>query len=194
MKALISRTSSGSIPLGAWNSSPSSWVSAALAVHESPVGEKNRGVSSSVLCLQRETGRSSIRRVSSVPSVIRPEMELSSGSKSMSKFGSISFPAKILEENASTPTLTLEENCGSHVVGDWPSCAIPVEELGFPGGGMDKNWNFGGGGGDEFNTGNFGGGSSDKSSMRSYYEQMIKSDPTNGLLLRNYGKYLQEVR
>lgn len=194
MRALICRSSSGSIPLGAWNSPTSPRVSAALAVHESTAGEKNRCVSSSILCLQRETGRTSIRRVSSVPSVIRAEMELSSGNKSMSKFGSLSFPAKILEEDVSTPTLTFEENCGSFGVGDWPSCGIPVEELEFSGGGMGKKWNFGGGGGDEFNTGNFGGGSSDKSSMRSYYEQMIKSNPTNGLLLRNYGKFLQEVQ
>lgn len=193
MRALICRTGSGSIPLGAWNSPTSPRVSAALPVHESAAGEKNRGVSSSILCLQRETGSTSIRRVSSVPSVILPEMELSRGNKCMRKFGSLSFPAKILEEDVSTPTLNLEQNRGSDGLGDWPSCAIPVEELGFPGGGMGKNGNFGSGGGDEFNTGNFGGGSSDKSSMGSYYEQMLKSDPTNALLLRNYGKYLQEV-
>ncbi|GFS32596.1 tetratricopeptide repeat (TPR)-like superfamily protein [Actinidia rufa] len=56
--------------------------------------------------------------------------------------------------------------------GDLPESGIPVEELEFPGG---------------------DGGKSDRSKIRAYYEEMLKSNPTNSLLFRNYGKFLHEV-
>ncbi|KAI5639553.1 hypothetical protein M9H77_00628 [Catharanthus roseus] len=177
MEAVICRTGSGSIPVPRLNTPTLPRVSSfSLPVHESFGGDKSSGSPTSIR-------RRSIHRVSSMPSVIRSEIELSGGAKSMSRLGSRSFPAKITEEEDS---LTLTENRRSYA-GDWPHSGIPVEELGLPGGGIGKNWNFGGGGsGDELSAG-------DGSSIASYYEKMLRSDPTNALLLRNYGKYLHEV-
>ncbi|GFZ17139.1 tetratricopeptide repeat (TPR)-like superfamily protein [Actinidia rufa] len=56
--------------------------------------------------------------------------------------------------------------------GDLPDSGIPVEEQGFPGV-DDRN--------------------DDRSKIRAYYEEMLKSNPTNSLLLRNYGSFLHEV-
>ncbi|XP_057480081.1 uncharacterized protein LOC130767283 [Actinidia eriantha] len=56
--------------------------------------------------------------------------------------------------------------------GDLPDSGIPVEEQGFPG--VD-------------------GRNDDRSKIRAYYEEMLKSNPTNSLLLRNYGSFLHEV-
>ncbi|KAL8053433.1 hypothetical protein ABFX02_05G070500 [Erythranthe guttata] len=64
-------------------------------------------------------------------------------------------------------------------------------ELGFPGGGMNRNRNSGGGGGGGGNGS--GGGDDDRHKMGVYYEEMLKSDPRNSLLLGNYAKYLREV-
>ncbi|KAL1556345.1 hypothetical protein AAHA92_11988 [Salvia divinorum] len=64
------------------------------------------------------------------------------------------------------------------------SLRIP-EELGTPGGGMNKNRNSGGSGGS--------GGGAEGSDIGAYYQEMIRSNPTNSLLLRNYGRYLHEV-
>lgn len=94
----------------------------------------------------------------------------------LSKLGSRSFsvlriPEKVEHEDRS---------------GDWPAT---WEELGSPGGGMNKNRKSGGGGG----NGGFGSGA-EPNNIGAYYLELIKSDPTNSLVLRNYGKYLHEVR
>ncbi|KAL7111215.1 hypothetical protein ACP275_05G074200 [Erythranthe tilingii] len=90
-----------------------------------------------------------------------------SGFRALSKLGSRSFTA--LPE--------VDQHDGS-------------TELGFPGGGMNKNSNSGGGGG---GGGNGSGGEDDRHKMGEYYEEMLKSDPRNSLLLGNYAKYLREV-
>ncbi|GER35451.1 tetratricopeptide repeat protein [Striga asiatica] len=51
------------------------------------------------------------------------------------------------------------------------------------GGGMDGKWNSGGG----------AGGGAEKSEIGAYYRKMLEPDPSNFLLLTNYGRYLHEV-
>ncbi|PSS11803.1 Adenosine monophosphate-protein like [Actinidia chinensis var. chinensis] len=71
---------------------------------------------------------------------------------------------------------------------------IPEEELEFPGGGIGKGRNSGGfGGSDGFGDGTFTGGDADRSKMGAYYQEMLKSNPTDSLLLRNYGRFLHEI-
>ncbi|KAK9275693.1 hypothetical protein L1049_022960 [Liquidambar formosana] len=55
--------------------------------------------------------------------------------------------------------------------------------LGFSGGGVGKGKK----------TGGDGSGDEDRSKMDAYYQEMLKSNPGDSLLLRNYGKFLHEV-
>ncbi|CAN0921746.1 hypothetical protein LINGRAHAP2_LOCUS32746 [Linum grandiflorum] len=66
------------------------------------------------------------------------------------------------------------------------------EDLAFPGqinggNGGNRGSGFGRGGGEEREDGDY------KKRMIEYYEQIIKSNPRDSLLLRNYGKFLYEV-
>ncbi|KAG8382504.1 hypothetical protein BUALT_Bualt05G0084100 [Buddleja alternifolia] len=54
--------------------------------------------------------------------------------------------------------------------------------IGISGGGMNKSRSCGGGGDAKQNK-----------IIGAYYQEILKSDPTNSLILRNYGKYLHEV-
>ncbi|XP_057475352.1 uncharacterized protein LOC130763455 [Actinidia eriantha] len=111
----------------------------------------------------RATG---IRRAFSEADVIRSDISFSR----LSRVESRSFPERIPEER------------------------FPAEELGFPGGGIGKGRNSGGfGGGDGFGDGAFTGGDADRRKMGAYYQEMLKSNPTDSLLLRNYGMFLHEI-
>ncbi|KAE9613289.1 putative tetratricopeptide-like helical domain-containing protein [Lupinus albus] len=70
-------------------------------------------------------------------------------------------------------------------IGVWQERGISMEELGF-GGGL-------GGGGDRGITTVTGGNGGERIQIGAYYEEMLKSNPTDALLLRNYGKFLHEV-
>ncbi|KAK4364647.1 hypothetical protein RND71_016005 [Anisodus tanguticus] len=109
-----------------------------------------------------------LRRTSSDSDVILSAIEGSGVTRTLSKLGSTSLPA-----------ITPEEDCGTSDLDEL--------EVGFPGGGIDKNRKFGGGGDGK------DGGNSDPRKIGEYYKEMLSSDPMNSLLLRNYGKYLHEV-
>ncbi|KAJ6426968.1 hypothetical protein OIU84_022546 [Salix udensis] len=124
-----------------------------------------------------------IRRALSDSDVIRSEREASRGLKKPSGAGSRSCPSMIPE---------VEE----HVFGDrvddyadiWPKSGIPLEELGSSGDGFGKSdGGHRGSGGNDWRNGD------DVSKMGDYYKQMLKSNPNDALILRNYGKYLHEV-
>ncbi|CAI9095328.1 OLC1v1031257C1 [Oldenlandia corymbosa var. corymbosa] len=195
MKAVILRSGSGTIPAGNWAASNSPKMSVSLPVQESGGFEKKRVCSSSSISLQVEFNRRSIRRASSEPDIIRSAY--AEGSKPLRKFGSRSFISRVPEEEAeevvSIGSLTLAEKPQSwsgFPGGDCSQGAIPIEELGFSGGGFGRNWNSGGGSGDDqYSAGDF----ADRRRIGAYYLEMLKSDPNNPLLLRNYGKYLHEV-
>ncbi|XP_077244811.1 uncharacterized protein LOC143884866 [Tasmannia lanceolata] len=69
-----------------------------------------------------------------------------------------------------------------------------TEELEFSDGGMGKGRKIGGGkrGGSD-GKGSFNGESADQNRIGAYYKEMLKANPRNPLLLRNYGKFLHEV-
>ncbi|KAL2233086.1 uncharacterized protein LOC105156004 [Sesamum indicum] len=176
MKSLLCRTGSGQIPVQTplMPSSPRHSVSLPFQDSAASVfsGQKK---SSQRVSLHKEMSRRNIRRSSSESDVIRLEM------RTLSKMGSRSFTTPRIPED--------EFGDGIHdrtgYTGDLPTSGMSWED-GFPGGGMNKNRNPGGGSG-----GN--GSDADRSKIGSYYQEMLKVDPTNSLLLRNYGKYLHEV-
>ncbi|CAN4128142.1 unnamed protein product [Withania somnifera] len=187
MKTVLFRTGSGSIPV----QSPVFPGSPRVSV---PARESISKGYKPMISLNLEVDRRSICRSSSESDVIRSAFEGSSVNWTLSKLGSTSLPAIILEEDCevldelevlpSIGSLSLTEDRQSYA-GDWPVNGIPIDEIGFPGGGIGKNRKFGGGNG--------GGGNSDPKKIGEYYKEMLNSDPMNSLLLRNYGKYLHEV-
>lgn len=96
-----------------------------------------------------------------------------------------SFPSRVPEEE-----LLPGGDRAASFANSWPEIGIPLEELGISGGGFGKG---GGGGGDDDGFGNSGGGNSDRSKLGAFYEEMLKANPGDALLLRNYSKYLHEV-
>ncbi|KAL0716830.1 hypothetical protein Bca4012_066152 [Brassica carinata] len=88
-------------------------------------------------------------------------------------------PAKIPEED---DEFRFSEGWGSLI---WKESGNPAEEQGVSGGG--------GGSGYSGGKGEGGGGYDDRSKIGDYYREMLKSDPSNSLLLMNYGKFLYEV-
>ncbi|KAH7834866.1 hypothetical protein Vadar_020478 [Vaccinium darrowii] len=118
-----------------------------------------------------------LRRAVSESNMIRSEGAFSS----LSGLGSGSFTARIPEEE--------ECVCGGFVNRRYlHENDVPVTEVGFSGGGIGK-----GGGRDDRGAGKFSGGNADWSKMDAYYQEMLKSDPTNSLLLANYAKFLHQV-
>ncbi|KAG5524205.1 hypothetical protein RHGRI_031015 [Rhododendron griersonianum] len=114
-----------------------------------------------------------IRRASSESDMIRPERSFSG----LSGVGSTSFTARIPEG----------EECVYGGFGRrnyWTESGVPVKEAGLPSGG---------GGNGDWSAGKFTGGNADWSKIGVYYQEMLKTDPTNSLLLRNYAKFLDEV-
>lgn len=183
MKTVLFRTGSGSIPV----QSPVAPGSPRVSV---PARESIAKSYKPIISLNLEVNRRNIRRTSSESDVIRSAFEGSGVTRTLSKLGSTSLPAIIPEEDCevlddlevlrSIGSLSLTEDQRSYTR-DWPGNG----ELGFSGGGIGKNRKFGGGDG--------GGGNSDPKKIGEYFKEMLKSDPMNSLLLRNYGKYLHEV-
>lgn len=122
-----------------------------------------------------------IRRAFSESDIIRSEI----GFSGLSGAGSLSFPARIPEDEH----LSEIDDEGERLVLNgpriWPEIGIPLEELGFFGGGGKPGG--GGGGYDGIGSGD------DRSKIGAYYLEMLKSNPGDSLLLRNYGKFLHEV-
>ncbi|EXC10951.1 hypothetical protein L484_004850 [Morus notabilis] len=131
------------------------------------------------LSLHSEVNRrrgSGIRRALSESDVILSETQLSGGFRS--------FPARMPEEvflPGGDRAASFANSC--------QEIEIPLEELGNSGGGFSK----GDSGGDDDGFGNSGGGNNDQSKLGAFYEEMLKANPGDALLLRNYNKYLHEV-
>ncbi|XP_016446925.1 uncharacterized protein LOC107771972 [Nicotiana tabacum] len=207
MKTVLFRTGSGSIPVQTPVVPGTSRVSVPVRQSVGGVlnGEKKKGCSSPRVSLHLEVNRRSICRASSESDGIQSAIEGPGVTRTLSKVGSMSFPAIIPEDDCGTEqdelvvlrsigSLSLTEDQRSYAE-DWPQSGIPTDELGFPGGGIGKNRKFPGRGGGrgESDASSFTGGNSYPKKIGAYYKQMLKSDPVNSLLLRNYGKYLHEV-
>lgn len=187
MKAVLIRT--GSVPVQAQSPHVSGSPRVSLSRSDSLSGVfsgEKAAVNSPKLSLhfeinRRRKDRAMIRRALSESDVFLPESDPSGA-------GSRSFPARIPEEDceSSAPLSRTTSFTAS-----WPEIGIPLEEIGISGGGFGQGRKSGGGG--DFGFGTYGGGSNDRSKLGEYYQKMLKANPGDSLLLRNYGKYLHEV-
>lgn len=180
MKAVLMGT--GSVPV----LSPGS-PRAALYLSDSVsgvfTGEKSPVTSPKISLHLDNNGRrdGGMRRAYSDTDMIRSE----AGISRMSGVGSRSFPSMIPEEEYVSDSGS--RGLKTNGAGVWPEIGIPVEELEFSdGGGFDKLRKSGGGD-------NGIGNDEEKSKMAAYYLEMLKSNPGDSLLLRNYAKFLHEV-
>ncbi|XP_058086645.1 uncharacterized protein LOC131233849 [Magnolia sinica] len=207
MKAILVRTGSGPIQAPFVIVSPKG----SFSDHDSGVGISFPGRNStasprSVLHSEsKEKGQfpTNFRRTLSDTDLIRYE---NSRFRSLNRVFSRSIPARIAEDEAlSEESVDLqtegEEDKGSSILkkkslelgisGILPENEILVEELEFSGGGIGKGRKVGGGNGG--GRGGDGGGNGDQNGIGAYYEEMLKANPGNPLLLGNYGKFLHEV-
>ena len=141
---------------------------------------------------EREVPGRRIRRALSESDIIRSE----SGFSKLNGVGSRSCPSKITEEDEEEEEEEEEEDDDDdegggplivkqksadrvNYAGSGPEIGIPVDELGFSGGGVDGN-----------GSGSFTG---DRRKLAAHYEEIVKLNPGDSLLLRNYAKFLHEV-
>ncbi|KAM7253791.1 hypothetical protein ACFE04_031473 [Oxalis oulophora] len=171
MKSVLPR--SGSVPsLQSLNRTGS--IKSSLHRHDSITGAVFSG--SPRVSLHLDVNKSNlggIRRAMSASDVHGSEKM----KESLTGAGSRSFPSRIEEDDDDRDS-----------VGMWSQSGIPLEKLGFFGGGWSNGhggYNGGGGGA--------GGGYNKKNNMGDYYKEMLKSNPGDSLVLRNYAKYLHEV-
>lgn len=125
-----------------------------------------------------------MRRAFSETDMIRSE----SGLSNLSGVGSRTFPPIIPEEECVSDSELGSPGLKTNGAGVWPEIGIPVEELEFSGGGGFGKGRKSGGGDNGIGNGE------EKSKMSAYYLEMIKSNPGDSLFLRNYAKFLHEVR
>lgn len=186
MKAILLRTGSVPVHFPAHPGSPK----ISLSLHNSVDGifssEKSTFCSPRISLHLEISGRRDppIRRAFSESDVIRSEREFSIGLRRLSEAGSWSFPARIPNEEEEE-----EHLIGVDHGGIWPESVIPVEQLEFLGDGFGKGKKNNG-----KNSGDRGNDGGDTRMMGDHYKQMLKSNPGNSLLLRNYAKYLHEVK
>ncbi|XP_057977074.1 uncharacterized protein LOC131164118 [Malania oleifera] len=195
MKAVLLRTSSA--PVQSWIGAGSPRV--IRAVHDPSAGvffSEKKSVVSPRVSLQLEINRGrdhpaarSIRRASS-------ENESASRLRRIGGAGSGSVTARIQEHRVDEDddegrSVVLRSRASDSVnyAANWTEIGIPLHELGFGGCGSGG----GGSGGGEVRSGSYGGGNADKSKIGAYYRQMLKANPGDFLLLRNYGRFLHEV-
>ncbi|KAK9985004.1 hypothetical protein SO802_034529 [Lithocarpus litseifolius] len=148
-------------------------------------GEKS-SVTSPKVSLHMDTNRrkdGGMRRAFSETDMIRSE----SGSSRVSGVGSRSFPSIIPEEEYVSDSELGSPGLNTNGAGVWPEIGIPVEEPGFSGGGGFGKGRKSGGGDNGI------GNDEEKRKMAAYYIEMVKSNPGDSLLLRNYAKFLHEV-
>ncbi|XVE57418.1 hypothetical protein DITRI_Ditri04bG0089400 [Diplodiscus trichospermus] len=127
-----------------------------------------------------------IRRALSDTDVIKSEPRIPVGSRC--------FPAGIPEEEYMSDVevdrelrtlVTAKGNDRASFAPIWSEFGISMEEIGFSGDGFGNGGKSGGNHGDD----SYG----DKSKIGEYYREMLKLNPTDSLLLRNYGRFLHEV-
>lgn len=131
-------------------------------------------------------GDKGIRRILSENDVIRWVNDFSGGSIRSSRCYAARIPEeeKVSEGGDDDDGGSLSLRTNASFSGVWAECGIPLEDLGFSGGGR---------GSDDCGFGSFSGGYSDRSKIGEYYQKMLKKNPSDSLLLRNYGKFLHEV-
>lgn len=199
MKAVLVRTGSGSIQPPVYSGSPKVAISDKSHV-ASPRVAMHLGMND-----RKDFPARSIRRAVSESEVLRSETDAYGRFIRLRSVAAQHFSTSIPEEeylnesavdDGSLSILKQVGFDGANYARVWPETGIPPEDLGFYDGGIGKGRKVGGGGGSgggDFLNANFKGGNSDGGKIGAYYQEMLKSNPSDPLLLRNYGKFLHEV-
>ncbi|XP_077234967.1 uncharacterized protein LOC143877092 [Tasmannia lanceolata] len=88
----------------------------------------------------------------------------------------------------------LDLGISDQVAGICTGSEVFTEEVEFSDGGVGNGRKVGGGkGGGSGGNESFTGGGADQNRIEAYYQEMLKANPGDPLLLRNYGKFLHEV-
>lgn len=193
MKSALART--GSVPVISPAGAPSPSFSNYRPFHKSYVSSPKISLHFEINH-RRGAKSSGIRRASSESDIARSLHQISNRYDQLGGVGSRSFPSGIPEDeflNESRDAVAEEwiiqededEFDISNYAGDFSGGAISMKNAGFFGSGI--------GSGGNIVTDTFSGGSSDRSKIGAYYEEMLKLNPSDSLLLRNYGKFLHEV-
>ncbi|KAL4570477.1 hypothetical protein LXL04_026132 [Taraxacum kok-saghyz] len=190
MTGVLFRTGSGSIHSSLQAGSPRFTVPLR---HDSFSGGDK--VEFSSLCLEVNKSRRRLSRAVSEPQVITRlrSMSISAGSQTFPEMLPEVEEESLLDGDfiEGIGTLKFAEKCFERM--SWmPASGREVEETQFSGGGSGSGRDR-----DGFGSGKSSGGSNNNEQNRNkigeYYQQMLKSNPSDPLLLRNYGKFLHEV-
>ncbi|KAI3855661.1 hypothetical protein MKX03_030518 [Papaver bracteatum] len=128
-----------------------------------------------IVCSSKRNKSSVIRRAYSETDMFSTFNDKYNGSELFSSgHGSRSFPARIPEEDFEE---LADPDDKGFVSGNWLESEVVPQELEFYNGGIGTRDNL----------------SDEQSKIGDYYLEMLKSNPGDPLLLRNYGKFLYEV-
>ncbi|XP_043695876.1 uncharacterized protein LOC122646391 [Telopea speciosissima] len=180
MKATLIRTGSSPVQASLIPGSPKVSFSASGidSVTSALFSGANKKSSSPPLHLEIKDKRT-IRRAMSESDVACPMKKDSGRFSKLSGAGSRSFPANILEEEEEEICYGDVDDCGR----SWN--VFVTEDLDSVGGGTGKGKKIGGDGGSS--------GGADQRKIGAYYQKMLKTNPGDPLLLRNYGQFLHQV-
>ncbi|XVF11062.1 hypothetical protein REPUB_Repub07fG0237100 [Reevesia pubescens] len=184
MKAVILRA--GSVPVSsvALSGSPRVSISRQSSIGGVFSGERTgSSVSSPIISLHfpmdkkkpKET-HAQIRRAFSDTDLIRSESRIPGGSRY--------FPAGIPEEDYVSDG-EVDRSDRASFAPIWPEFSYSMEEIGLSGNGFGNGGKSGSDHGDDSYE--------DKRKIGVFYKEMLKLNPTDSLLLRNYGRFLHEV-
>ncbi|KAF5190008.1 Tetratricopeptide repeat (TPR)-like superfamily protein [Thalictrum thalictroides] len=193
MKAVLIRTGSAPVLSSSLYGSPKF----SLSDHESVTGILFSGKKSTLHLEIKEKKKKeslkSIRRSLSENDVIRSVKVSVSKSRSFPAIIPEKEEGDLVDEILKKKSVNLDSY--DRMSGIWRERNVLKEENEYFGGGLGKGRNIGGGnGGNGSGNNDLNGGNADQSNMSEYYQKLLKSDPGNPLILRNYGKFLHEMK
>ncbi|KAI3494821.1 hypothetical protein L1887_40433 [Cichorium endivia] len=189
MTAVLFRTGSGPIHSSLNAGSPR--ITAPLRHDSFSGGEK---VDFSPLCLEVNNNRRRISRAISDPQAIFRLRSVSVGSQTFPEILPEVEEESLFDDDVvgGIGTLKFSEKCFGSM--SWiPGSGSAVEESQFSGVGSGSGRDRDGFGSGRRSSGGRNNNDHERSKMGEYYQQMLKSNPNDPLLLRNYGKFLHEV-
>ncbi|XP_054809884.1 uncharacterized protein LOC129311566 [Prosopis cineraria] len=186
MRAPLFRSGSGPVQKLALSGFPNSSLSSYASLPRNHIPRRSSSISLNFHSPDhRDTPPKTINRALSESDAIRSATESFGVSRKMKRTGTRSFPATVSDEEFLSGSEWYDIGGKSNYAGVPPRFEISLEEFEFGGGVGSRREN-----GIATVT---GGSDSDRIKIGEYYEEMLKSNQTDALLLGNYGKFLYEV-
>ncbi|XP_028754564.1 uncharacterized protein LOC114714035 [Neltuma alba] len=186
MSASLFRTGSGPVQKPVFSGFSYSSLSSHASLPRDHIPRRSSSISLNLHSPdQRDTPPRMIDRALSESDAIRSATESFGVSRKMKQSGSRSFPATVSGDEVLYESEWCDIGGKSNYAGVRPDIGILTEEFGF-GGGV-------GSGRDDGIATVTGGNDGDRVKIGAYYKEVLKSNPTDALLLGNYGKFLYEV-